>query len=603
MNKKSIFTTIGITMLIMFLAMIINISLNLRDFGFDSAKTKAELVAQSVKNGLTAHMVNGIMDNRDFYINQTKNLDNIDDLWIVRSEAVIAQYGKGTEFARDDIDKKVLNSGEVIEHVNENFLGHSTYRITIPYKAEITNEINCLSCHNSKEGDTLGVISMLISIDDLKATSTSIIFYTSLISFLLIIMILWYVHRLITPYFSIFDSIKKVMKKANEGDYSGRIDDAQNEDAKEVANWINEHMSKLQISLDAIEEKIDVFLTAHKQEVITDPILDVKKTVTRLADIYKFKKVIEHDERIDDVYKRFATVLNEEFNINNFNFIEADTTNKSTEVVYIHKELLCDPISDGCRADRTNTIIDSCQFSDVCNKFTSTGLYLCIPYSISNDLDFIITIVSDTEEEQDRIKEFLPQIQDYVNTAKPEIVSKKLMQILERSAQTDPLTGLYNRKFLEQYIERSLYKGMYKEVVCGLMMVDIDFFKLINDNYGHDIGDIAIKTIANTLLDVISDNDIVIRFGGEEFIVIITNCDEEKLEIVAQEIRIAFSQQQIQANSETFSKTVSIGTSLFPNKSHDFWKYVKQSDIALYEAKQTGRNKVVRYKTNMKQIQ
>ncbi|HIP11480.1 MAG TPA: GGDEF domain-containing protein, partial [Arcobacter sp.] len=162
------------------------------------------------------------------------------------------------------------------------------------------------------------------------------------------------------------------------------------------------------------------------------------------------------------------------------------------------------------------------------------------------------------------------------------------------------LTGLYNRKFLEQYIERSLYKGMYKGIECGLMMVDIDFFKLINDNYGHDVGDIAIKTIANTLLDVVDDNDIVIRFGGEEFIVIITNCDEDKLEKVAQEIRIAFSQQQIQANSETFSKTVSIGTSLFPNTNNDFWKFVKQSDIALYEAKQTGRNKVVRYKKDMK---
>ena len=600
MTKKSVFTTIGITMFIMFLAMIINITLNLRDFGFDSAKTKAQLVAQSVKNGLTAHMVNGIMDNRDFFINQTKNLDNIDDLWIVRSKTVEKQYGKGTEFTKDDIDEKVLASGNVVEDINEKLFGHSTYRITIPYKAEVTKNINCLSCHNAKEGDILGVVSMLISIDDLKTTSMSIIFYTSLISLLLIIIILWYVHRLITPYFSIFESIKKVMKKANTGDYSGRIENIDSGEAKEVATWINEHMTKLQTSLDTIEDKIDIFLTTHKQELVVDPILDVQKTVTRLADIYKFKKVIEHDERIDDVYKRFAIVLSEEFKVNNFNFIEADTTNKTTEIVYTHKEILCDPISDGCRADRTNTMIDSCQFSKVCTKFTSDKLYLCIPYSISNDLDFIITISSDTQEEQERVRGFLPQIQDYVNTAKPEIVSKKLMQILERSAQTDPLTGLYNRKFLEQYIERSLYKGMYKGIECGLMMVDIDFFKLINDNYGHDVGDIAIKTIANTLLDVVDENDIVIRFGGEEFIVIITNCDEDKLEKVAQEIRIAFSQQQIQANSETFSKTVSIGTSLFPNTNNDFWKFVKQSDIALYEAKQTGRNKVVRYKKDMK---
>jgi diguanylate cyclase (GGDEF)-like protein len=144
-----------------------------------------------------------------------------------------------------------------------------------------------------------------------------------------------------------------------------------------------------------------------------------------------------------------------------------------------------------------------------------------------------------------------------------------------------------------------MYNGALKGVSCGLMMVDIDFFKLINDNYGHDIGDIAIKTISNTINDVIGREDVAIRFGGEEFIVVVTDCDEEKLNSIAEEIRIAFSQQKIQAGSETFSKTCSIGTSMFPNKSHDFWKYVKQSDIALYEAKQSGRNRVIRYQEGM----
>ena len=210
-------------------------------------------------------------------------------------------------------------------------------------------------------------------------------------------------------------------------------------------------------------------------------------------------------------------------------------------------------------------------------------------------MDFIVSIVCDSLKEQEDIRAKLPFIQDYVDSAKSEIVSKKLMQILEKNAQTDPLTGLYNRKFLEKYIDNVLYDGPLKGMPCGILMVDIDFFKLINDNYGHDIGDIAIKTIANTLVDVVDEQDKVIRFGGEEFIVVLVDCSEERLQNVAQEIRIAFSQQQIQANNETFTKTCSIGTSLFPNKDRSFWKYVKQSDIALYKAKQTGRNKVVRY--------
>ena len=598
-SKRSIFTTMSVIMIVMFLAMIINITMNLRDFGIDSAKTKAQLVAQSVKNGLTAHMVNGMMENRDFYINQTKNLENIDDLWIIRSKTVEKQYGSGKELIKDNIDRNVLEHGKSIEKINEEFLGHSTYRITIPYKAEVTKNINCLTCHEAKEGDVLGVVSMVMTMDDLKLTSTKIIVYTSAISLILMLIILLFVRHLIVPYLSIFESIKSVMQKANDGDYSGRIEGINSGEAKNVAHWINEHMNKLQTSLVSMEDKIEIFLTAHKAEDVKDPIVDVENTVIRLADIYKFRKTIEHDERIEDVYKRFAVILEDKFDIKSFNFIEADTTNKNTEIVYIHNEILCDPVSDGCRADRTNTLIDSCQFKTVCDKFDSDKFYTCVPYSISNDLDFIISLVSDTEDEHERVRSLLPFIQDYVDAAKPEIVSKKLMQILERNAQTDPLTNLFNRKYLENYIDNNLYNGALKGVPCGLMMVDIDFFKLINDNYGHDIGDIAIKTISNTLIDVVDNSDVVIRFGGEEFIVIVVDCTEEKLIEVAEDIRIAFSQQKIQAGAETFSKTVSIGVSLFPNKSQDFWKYVKQSDIALYEAKQTGRNKVIRYKEDM----
>ena len=598
-TKRNVISTIAVIMAFMFIVMIINITLNLRDFGIDSAKTKAQLVAQSVKNGLTAHMVNGMMENRDFFINQTKHLSHIDDVWITRSKKVEKQYGVGREPIRDDIDKNVLKNGEIIDIVDENFFGHSSYRITIPYKAETTANINCLSCHDAKVGDTLGAISMIMTMDDLKNTSLKIIFYVSSISLILSIIILIFVKNIITPYLSIFESIKNVMKKANDGDYSARIGEVKSGEAKDVAHWIDEHMNKLQTNLISMEDKIDIFLTTHKAKGIKDPIIDVENTVSRLADIYKFKKTIEHDESIEDVYKRFSIVLKEKFKINNFNFIEADTTNKKTKIVYVSSEILCDPLTNGCRADRINTVVDSCQFINICENFKSDKLYLCIPYSISNDLDFILSIVSDTQDEHERIRNLLPFVKDYVDTAKPEIVSKKLMQILEKNANTDPLTGLYNRKYLENFIDRTLYKGVLKNIPCGLMMVDIDFFKLINDNYGHDVGDIAIKTIANTLIDVVSNEDVIIRFGGEEFIVILTDSTEEKLSSKAEEIRIAFSQQKIQASSETFSKTISIGTSLFPNTNEQFWKYIKQCDIALYEAKQTGRNKVVRYTESM----
>ena len=283
-------------------------------------------------------MVNGMMENRDFFIKETKkldNIDNIDDIWIVRAQTVIDQYGKGLESVRDDIDKKALKSGTMIESLDENIFGSSTYRITIPYKADVTSTINCLECHKTKEGETLGAISMVMSIDDLKKSSLELIGIIAFIMFILIFSTIIFIKRLVNPYFNIFTSIKGVMQKANGGDFSWRIETAHSSEAKEVAHWINEHMNRLETSLENIESQIDVFLTAHKEEVIIDPVEDVENTVIRLADIYKFRKTIERDEHIEEVYKRFAVILEEKFKIDNFNFLEADTTNKHIEVVYI----------------------------------------------------------------------------------------------------------------------------------------------------------------------------------------------------------------------------------------------------------------------------
>ncbi|HFU74912.1 MAG TPA: hypothetical protein ENK66_01570, partial [Arcobacter sp.] len=354
MRDKKIFNTMAIVATVVFLAVLINLTLSFRDFGLDSAKEKAQVVAQSVKNGLTAHMVNGIMANRQFFFSETKKLKNIDDIWIVRAQAVIDQYGNGFEKPKDAIDKKVLETGIMVEQVNESMIGKTTYRITIPYIAETNNQINCLDCHKTEIGKTLGAITMVMNVDDVKEKSLQSVGLVTLIVILLIIPMFIMFKRIVNPYFTIFDSIKKVMKKANKGDFSGRIENIKSGEAKDVSHWINTHMERLQTSLYTIEKQIDVFLTAHKQELVIDPIEDVEQTVQRLAEIYKFRKTIERDEKIEDVYKRFAVILEDKFSISNFNFLEADTTNKKIEVVYINKELLCDPFSDGCRADRTN---------------------------------------------------------------------------------------------------------------------------------------------------------------------------------------------------------------------------------------------------------
>lgn len=595
-TKTKISLTLALIMVVLFIVMLINIVLQFKNYGTDSVENKAQAIAETIKDGLTAHMVNGVIANRGLFLEQISELKNVNKIWVVRGENVTKQYGAGlhNENPRDSIDQEVLSTGKTQKVITDQVFGNSSLRITIPYNATQDGKINCLQCHNANVGDTLGAISIELSMDELKNIGLNTIAYTAIIAFILIICVLLFVHKLINPYLGAFDSIKEIMQEAQKGNYSKRISESSNQEVNDVFHWINALLEKLQTTLADINQKIDIFLT-NKDDVKTDPLLDVKQTVNTLSNIYKFRKTIEHDTSIEEVYGRLAYILENEFGLDDFNFVEADTINKKVTLAYSKHEFKCEACSKGCRADISNTLVDSTQFENVCDKFQGeNGLeYLCVPYSISNELDFIISIISPDKATSNKVRHLLPYIQDYVDTARPEIVSKKLTEALNKSARTDPLTGLFNRKYMEESIEKIIAQAKRTKATFGILMCDIDYFKMINDTYGHDVGDEAIRIVAKTLVQNTRNSDIVVRYGGEEFVVILHNCDSEYIFEVAEKIRIDFSKQKIKAQNDFFTKTISIGACMFPEQDQNFWKCIKYADLALYEAKHTGRNKVV----------
>ena len=127
-------------------------------------------------------------------------------------------------------------------------------------------------------------------------------------------------------------------------------------------------------------------------------------------------------------------------------------------------------------------------------------------------------------------------------------------------------------------------------------MLDIDHFKNINDTYGHAVGDAGIVLLVETIRKVIRPIDKLVRYGGEEFVVILDNADMEEAKRVAEKIRTAFAMAKKCSRGElTFNKSVSIGVSVMPEFSKDIWECINQADTALYEAKEGGRNRVVPY--------
>ena len=166
----------------------------------------------------------------------------------------------------------------------------------------------------------------------------------------------------------------------------------------------------------------------------------------------------------------------------------------------------------------------------------------------------------------------------------------ELFEEIKNKANKDYLTDMYNRRYLFDIGETlyKKYKNEQKEFAVAL--IDIDEFKSINDTYGHEIGDLAIKEVGNILNEAIKNDVLISRMGGEEFCVLLYNRTKDEIVVLLEKIRNLFESNQIQLKNKTLNYTVSIGCSFEFGKNLD--EMIQKADKGLYEAKNNGRNKV-----------
>ena len=174
------------------------------------------------------------------------------------------------------------------------------------------------------------------------------------------------------------------------------------------------------------------------------------------------------------------------------------------------------------------------------------------------------------------------------------ITSQWLQQKLAAFAAYDALTGVYNRYGLNEQTE-VLFGTKNKAAFnnCSVAMIDIDFFKKTNDNYGHVVGDLVLKEIAAKLRQNIRHHDILARYGGEEFIVVLPDTNKTDALIWAERVRELVSVEPVLVNQHAITITLSIGlVDLSAEKHVSLDDAIREADIALYQAKETGRNRV-----------
>ena len=166
------------------------------------------------------------------------------------------------------------------------------------------------------------------------------------------------------------------------------------------------------------------------------------------------------------------------------------------------------------------------------------------------------------------------------------------MRELQRESITDPLTGIANRKYLERRLGEVIAEFESQARSAGMLFMDVDHFKRVNDLYGHMVGDDVLRMIARTLLYTFRTTDTVGRWGGEEFVTFLYDVsDHETLRAVAEKLRTQVEDSRIDPDGMALSVTISIGgTILQPGDTSD--SFIKRADALMYESKQAGRNRV-----------
>ncbi len=177
---------------------------------------------------------------------------------------------------------------------------------------------------------------------------------------------------------------------------------------------------------------------------------------------------------------------------------------------------------------------------------------------------------------------------------------KEIKDKLERVSTTDDLTGLHNRKYLQERLEEEISRSKRYGTKLSCILFDIDFFKVVNDMYGYEWGDILLKNIANKLAAMIRKEDVLTRYGDEEFLLVLPNTSEENAFLFGERFRREVEKMEFipAGEDEAHKVTISGGISTYPcmpDVDEDANTVIRYAEHALYNAKHRGKNKIIQF--------
>ncbi len=387
---------------------------------------------------------------------------------------------------------------------------------------------------------------------------------------------------LIVSYMVRFSVIYPLSKMKNEIDKLSRT----------VGKRLRENVSKYVVDINGSKE-------------IMMLIDSVNNLVYELDELASFRQAIEIDPDPESIYNRLARVFKEKFGL--FNFAIYEVSNSKNQMILkivepkdIENSLICHSpkfSAGSCRVVRSAQQASSFHFTETCEFFQESDTdYVCLPLITNGKVIAVVHFLLSKEEDIESKKGKIEQIVAYLQEAAPILESKRFARSLKEMSMRDPLTGLYNRRVLADLLPQLEAGVRRRGTSMGVMMLDLDHFKLVNDTYGHAFGDRVLARVAQIVRETLRKSDLPVRYGGEEFLLLLPDSTAEGTERAGERIRERVAQESLFFEGQPLKITVSIGIAIFPEDDEQIDRVIKFADLALYQAKARGRNCVVRFR-------
>ncbi len=365
-----------------------------------------------------------------------------------------------------------------------------------------------------------------------------------------------------------------------------RDENHQNMGSVTIARDLTEHKENLR-KLQAANEQLQVLVSEsnrrNQQMTLLQKMSDVFQSCQTSGETYR--AIANFVPQFFPDHSGALYILNNSKNLFEMTSIWGDAPN--LELVFDHQECW------SLRRSRAYLVHDSGTAMNCRHLGADTpGSYLCVPLMAQGEVMGILHLCKAAPEPADQIKDtgqFAGTLAEAMALA---LANLKLRETLRNQAIRDGLTGLFNRRYLEETLERELSRGKRSGSPLGVIMLDLDHFKEYNDNYGHNAGDELLCALGQIIQDTVRREDIACRYGGEEFLLIMPGAPLDVALDRARSLNERVRQLHLQSSSLK-AITISAGVAIFPDHGASGKEVILAADAALYQAKEAGRDRVV----------